>query len=173
MEVAKPENIFQICVVLTLLGAAISDLRTFRIPNSFPVFIIVLFVPHSILSEFEGNLASHIASFGLAFFVGLLAFRYRVMAGGDVKLIAVTALWFSAGDLYILLTLIALAGGIQAAVIVVQYYVFLYFHDVQAVLSGREPSVSAERKPGLTGRRVPYGVAIASGSIAAFLLTPP
>lgn len=175
MEIARPENIFQIFVALTLLGAAISDLRTFRIPNAFPTFIMVLFIGYVILAATgvlpaEVNVIGHVTSFALAFLLGLIAFRYRVMAGGDVKLIAATALWVSLDQLHILLALIALAGGLQAAAVVLFHYASHCLRSLHAVVSSASESESIGYGPGLTGRRIPYGIAIAGGSIAAFLL---
>lgn len=170
MEVGSPVFTIHICVVLALLVAAVSDLRTFRIPNVFPVFIMSLFIGYWVLVQTEVNLLGHLTSFALTFLLGLVAFRYRILAGGDVKLIAAIALWFSVEQLYILLTLIAIAGGVQAAIVVFCHYASHGLRSLHAVLRSGSQSESIECGPGLTGRRIPYGVAIAGGSTMAFLL---
>lgn len=173
MENIKPETIFQICLVSTLIGAAIADLRTFRIPNAVPICVMVLFVGYAISSLSGMGVLSHSISFVLAFTLGLVAFRYKIMAGGDVKLIAAIGLWFSVDQLYLLLTLIALAGGLQSVIIVAVHYISRAVQGLQTSMRGSGSGFSARHGPGLSARRVPYGVAIAGGSIVALFLTLP
>lgn len=162
--------IVQSCAALVLIVAAIGDFRTFRIPNIIPALIIALFAVYAIVTPTPVGLMAHIASVILVFVAGLLVFHYKIMAGGDVKLIVALALWFNIDQLHILLTLIALAGGVQAAIIVLYHYVSLALQSLSVMRSETCAENMSVGTPGLRGRRVPYGVAIAGGSICAFLL---
>lgn len=163
--------IVQSCAAVVLVVAAIGDFRTFRIPNIFPALIIALFAVYAIVSPTPVGLIAHIASLILVFMAGLVVFHYKIMAGGDVKLIVSLALWFSIDQLHILLTIIALAGGVQAAIIILYHYVSLALRSLSVMRSEVCVENMSVRSPELRGRRVPYGVAIAGGSICAFLLT--
>lgn len=171
MEITSAALVVQICVMAVLVFAAVGDIRSFRIPNAIPLIIAALFVVYMPVATEPTNLLSHLASFVLAFVIGLFAFRYRIMAGGDVKLIAAIALWFSVGQLYILMTLIALAGGLQSVFIVLYHYASLGLRSLLVGAGGTVETGPPGDGSGLRGRRVPYGVAIAIGSIIALFLT--
>lgn len=171
MEADSLAFIFQICVIAVLVIAAIGDFRTFRIPNELPLLIIVMFFVSFAVAPERASLVSHMTSFLLALALGLVAFRYKIMAGGDVKLIAAIALWFGVDQLHILLTLIALVGGLQSVSIILYFYVSRFLRRQSVDGTGDSGVRSAEGGSSLKGRRIPYGVSIAIGSIFAILLT--
>ena len=83
--------------------------------------------------------------------VGTFMFGRGWMGGGDIKLLAASALWFNLGDGWRLLVAIALVGGIEALLIIVMR---------------RLPWSDAARNKALLLRRggpIPYGIAIALG----------
>lgn len=169
MEAGDVTIILQACFVLVLLAAAVSDIRTFQIPDALPFLVIALFVGDVVFGQSGGSLVSHMASMGAAFVLGLIVFRYRIMAGGDVKLITAVALWISVTDLYILLTWIALAGGVQAALIILIHLTRAQLE--KASMSDGGEGCGSRHRSELSGQRVPYGVAIAAGAISTLLLT--
>ena len=101
------------------------------------------------------SVAADLAAAAAVFALGALAFRFRLLGGGDVKLLAAGALWLGTGELGSYLMTTVLAGGIMAVV-------FVGFH---LVIPGRR----ARAKP----PTLPYAVAIAAGGIlttaAAFM----
>lgn len=171
MQTASLASFFEMCTIAVLAYAAVSDIRTFRIPNILPVLVMTLFGGYFVVAPSHVSLINHLASLILVFTAGLIVFRYRIMAGGDVKLLAAIALWFSVGQLYIPLTLIALAGGLQALLIIAYHYLSSSLRSWSVIRTGANESSQGELMPGLRARRVPYGVAIATGSICALLLT--
>ena len=90
--------------------------------------------------------ASDLAGATLVFGLGALAFRFRVLGGGDVKLLAAGALWLGAAEIGAFLLATALAGGLLALIFVAWQLA--------------RPGGSQTRLPGL-----PYAIAIAAGGI--------
>jgi prepilin peptidase CpaA len=137
-----------------LATAVITDVGWLRIPNLVPLLLAVLFVVAQILSP-QPNWLSHLAAGLLVFAVGFGLFAWGKLGGGDVKLIAVVALWHGLWLLPALLLLIGLAGGVVAlACIAVRQSgigTYLAAHGIDAV--------SLQ-----DGAGVPYAVAIAAAS---------
>lgn len=125
------------------LAAAVTDIRARRIANGL---VLALAVIAGLRMAVEGG--PSLADLGVAlalFAAGVLAFHAGVMGGGDVKLLAVGALWTGAAGAGPFLVATALAGGALA----------LGFLIVR-------PKDAAGRPMSL-----PYGVAIAAGGILA------
>jgi len=142
---------FQLVVSLLLAGAAIQDLRTRTISNAWPAAIIALFVaayPFGVLIE---PLASHLLHFALALAVGMALFALGWFGGGDAKLYAAIALWFTLGTSLALFVSVALAGLVLAIA-----------HLVIRMVQPSETRARAMREG-----KIAYGVAIAAGAIAA------
>jgi prepilin peptidase CpaA len=129
-----------------LVVAAAIDVRTFTISNrlnltvalSAPVYWLSIALP--VWPGVGIQLAAGAGVFGLL----ALAFYAGMMGGGDVKLAAALALWFSPQSTIKFLVLTSLAGGVLTLGI-------LAWHRAHR----------REGKP-----EVPYGVAIAFGGLA-------
>ena len=129
-----------------LVFAAIVDVRTFTISNRLNLTVALLAPVYwwSISLSPWPDIAIQLAA-GLAVFVVLaLAFYAGMMGGGDVKLAAALALWFSPQGTVRFLVLMSLAGGVLTLVI-------LAWHRAR----------KREGRP-----EIPYGVAIAFGALA-------
>jgi prepilin peptidase CpaA len=133
--------------VATLFAAAISDLRAYRIPNALPGILMLLFGVAQIMDSSAMVPWSNIAHFGIALIVGMFLFSRGWIGGGDAKLYAVTALWFALNGAVMLLFFTTIAGGVLAAAF------------IAARLSGLRKIVPK------ADRRIPYGVAIATGGV--------
>ncbi len=129
--------------VVTLCAAAISDLRSFRIPNVFPAILILLFVvPYSL-----GGFSEHC---GRMCFISCrrLLLAWHFSAGLDwrwrCQVYAAAALWFNWGAVTLIF-----ADGVAG----------LLLASLLRPGSGLRKNVPKE------DRRIPYGVAIAAGAI--------
>jgi prepilin peptidase CpaA len=124
-----------------LIAAAASDLARYRIPNALTAALalcaIVVGLPHDLAEA-----GWRAASFALVGGVATGLFVLGLMGGGDVKLLAAAALWMPLPTLPIFLVALALAGALQAGVVL----------TARAVAA---PAPSAPRP------RMPYGVSIA------------
>jgi prepilin peptidase CpaA len=133
-------------LVLLLVSAGIEDARIREISNWKNAAIALLALPW----WFASGLAvwpDMVLQFGLALVVFALfaaAFHFRMMGGGDVKMIAALALWFPFGPLVTMLIVMSLAGGAITLLMVIDRKL-------------RRQSAQPE---------IPYGIAIA---IAALL----
>ena len=129
-----------------LVVAAVIDVRTFTISNRLNL-TVALMAPLYWLSISLAPWPGVAIQLGAATFVfGVLAgaFYAGMMGGGDVKLAAALALWFSPAAIIKFLVLMSLAGGVLTLVV-------LALHR-------------AKRREGRP--EIPYGVAIAFGGLA-------
>lgn len=148
-------NVIAISIwVVTLVAAAISDLRAFRIPNILPALVIILFCIVHAISGFSLSLLPNLLHFLLALGIGMLLFSWGWIGGGDAKLYAAVALWFDWGGAVALIFLTTLSGLLLAIAFV-----------VTRMLGVRRNRESTDKPKSKMERRIPYGVAIALGAV--------
>ncbi len=132
-------------LAVTLVVAAVIDVKTFTISNRLNAFIALLapvFWWSSGL-DFWPDAAIQIGVAVLVFVALAGAFYAGMMGGGDVKLAGALALWFSPASTLKFLVLMSLAGGVLTLLV-----------------------VALHRMRGKSGRpEIPYGVAIAFGGL--------
>lgn len=141
-----------------LAAAAVSDIRSLKIPNALPIAIAA----SSALILFAGGAAP--VDYGTAAFSGLIGlgvgyafYAFGLMGAGDGKLFAAAATWFSAGTLLPVSLFVSLAGvALALALLAIRT-----MRGLRTADSVGAPLKSALRTP------VPYGVAIAFGFVAA------
>lgn len=129
-----------------LIVAAVIDVRTFTISNRLNLTVALLAPLYWLsvaLSPWPG-VAIQLAAAATVFLILAAAFYAGMMGGGDVKLAAALALWFSPVAIVKFLVLMSLAGGVLTLVV-------LAWHRMKR----------REGRP-----EIPYGVAIAFGGLA-------
>jgi prepilin peptidase CpaA len=139
-------EILLIALAVTLVVAAVIDVRTFTISNRLNL-AVALSAPLYWLSISMSpwpDMAIQLAAAGIVFAILAAAFYAGMMGGGDVKLAAALALWFSPVGTVKFLVLMSIAGGVLTLVI-------LLWHRLRR----------REGRP-----EIPYGVAIAFGGLA-------
>jgi prepilin peptidase CpaA len=129
-----------------LVIAAVVDVRTFTISNRLNLTVALLAPAYwaSIALAPWPGVAIQLAAGAAVFTLLAGAFYAGMMGGGDVKLAAALALWFSPVGTVRFLVLMSLAGGVLTLVLVV-------WHRAR----------KREGRP-----QIPYGVAIAFGGLA-------
>ena len=133
-------------LALTLVVAAVIDIRTFTISNRLNLTVALmapLFWWSAALPVWP-NVAAQVAVAGGVFALLAGAFYAGMMGGGDVKLAAALALWFSPASTIKFLILMSIAGGVLTLLVV-----------------GWHRANKREGRP-----EIPYGVAIAFGGLA-------
>ena len=133
-------------LALLLVIAAIIDVRTFTISNRLNLAVALL-APlfwWSVGLPLWPEVAIQVGMAAAVFLLFALAFYAGMMGGGDVKLAAALALWFSPITTARLLVYMSIAGGVLTLVVLARHRLL--------------------KKPGRP--RVPYGVAIAIGALA-------
>ncbi len=139
-------NFLLIGLAALLLVAAVIDIRTFTISNRLNL-TVALMAPLYWLSiglPLWPGVGIQIAAGAGVFALLAAAFYAGVMGGGDVKLAAALALWFSPASTLKFLILMSLAGGVLTLAV-------LAWHRFKR----------REGRP-----EIPYGVAIAFGGLA-------
>jgi prepilin peptidase CpaA len=138
-------------LLLLLIVAAIQDAWRLRISDWASGAIAVgAFVALALDGRVVG-LWQNFLLFAAVLVVGTFAFGRGWMGGGDIKLLAASALWFNLPEGWKLLVAIVLAGGIEALVII-------------GIRRLPWPDVSCDKALLLRrGGPIPYGVAIALG----------
>jgi prepilin peptidase CpaA len=133
-------------LAVILVVAAIIDVRTFTISNRLNIAVALL-APlfwWSTGLPLWPDIAVHVGVAVAVFALLSIAFFAGMMGGGDVKLAAALALWFSPAATVRFLVFMSIAGGLLTLVV-------LIIHKVR----------SSPGRP-----KVPYGVAIAIGGLA-------
>jgi prepilin peptidase CpaA len=133
-------------LALILVVAAVIDVRTFTISNGLNLTIALL-APlfwWSAALPLWPDVATQVAVAGGVFMLLAGAFYAGMMGGGDVKLAAALALWFSPASTIKFLILMSIAGGVLTLLVVAWH--------------------RAKKREGRP--EIPYGVAIAFGGLA-------
>ena len=132
-------------LALLLLAAAISDLRSRTISNMLNLAIGTLAIPLWWLQNFSlwPDVAFQLAAAVGVFLIFLALFAMGAMGGGDVKMIAAMCLWVPVSLILPALTIMAIAGGLLSAVMLIRWKWTRESAQIQ----------------------VPYGVAIAAAGL--------
>jgi prepilin peptidase CpaA len=150
-----------------MAAAAFEDFRRFIIPNWLVLALVAVWP----LSPVSGAVApaAALGALGIAatvFVIGALLFARGLVGGGDVKLLAVAALWAGPAATPELLVVTAALGGVLSLFLLSPL-------GAHASLAGRlffGPPGAAAMATGEDGRvAVPYGIAIAAAALFVIL----
>lgn len=148
-------------LAVVVLGAALYDVRRYRIPNPLPIAAIALFAV-AVAIRPPPDWPWHVATAAGVFAILLVPFALNRLGGGDLKLISALALW-SGPQLVVSQVLVtAIAGGAFAALLLVLR---------RAHRSGGSAAEAdtVPPHPLRDGAPIPYGVAIAIGWLVTSL----
>jgi prepilin peptidase CpaA len=135
-------------VALALAWSAVSDVRSYLIPNWTSLLIAGIFPVVAILTPYAHLWAGLATGVGV-FALGLVLFALGWLGGGDVKLLSALALWCGPSRLAPFTIIVCLAGAALALFML-------------SPLRRFAPAPSAEAAAA-AGQPMPYGVAIAIG----------
>ncbi|QIK95682.1 hypothetical protein G7076_03635 [Sphingomonas sp. HDW15A] len=144
--VAESPAYLLIVFLLSLIGAAAVDVWKRQVPNIAVIIVAVTGLLAFFLTGNFDKIWQPLAVATVTIIVGVPLFARQWVGGGDIKLLAATACWFTAKGALQLLTAVLLAGGVLALT-------FL------ALRLARRSKVSAGSQGG-----IPYAVAIAIGA---------
>lgn len=147
-----PLAIFSFCMIY----AAITDSAAMRISNKLCLAIIVSFV---LMTPFAwagwGVFLEHLAVGGIFFAAGFIMFAVGGLGGGDAKMMAATALWWTWSDVLSYVLMVTFLGGVLAI----------------ALIAGRKYVPVSLATGSLTSRlfsdekKLPYGIALGLGAL--------
>ena len=140
-------------LAILLIVAAVIDVRTFTISNGLNATVALLAPLYwwSIGLPLWPDAAIQVAVAAGVFALLAVTFYIGMMGGGDVKLAAAIALWFSPLTTLKFLVIMSLAGGLLTLIV-------LLIHKKRA-----NPPLGEDGRP--VKPEVPYGVAIAAGAL--------
>lgn len=154
-------------IVVLLLAAVITDLRSRRIPNLLTLpFLLVGFISSAATHGWVGMGESFLGVLLAVAVLGIVCFLGG-MGMGDLKLCAAIGAWIGPSQLLVALVITAISGGLMAlGWAVAGGY-------LREALDGTAGLVFGKRK-GLTlanpaARKMPYAPAIALGTLLSFL----
>ncbi|CCQ73548.1 prepilin peptidase [Magnetospira sp. QH-2] len=151
-----PDHILIVLFLSLVLVAAGQDVSRYRIPNWISVAIIGLYPFHAWLSAAPVPWGWSLMVAGIVFVAGFALFAFKVLGGGDVKLLVATSLWAGPAYIFDLLIFTALAGGVMAIVLVSRAKLVLAWAFDHAGWTGLRDKMMSDV--------LPYGLAIAVGS---------
>jgi prepilin peptidase CpaA len=170
-------DIFYAIFVVGCFVAALYDVISYRIPNLVVILLFALFIFKVIAFQDYSALLSPLIAFGVTIIVGFGLFAFRLLGGGDAKLLAVAVLWASEVNLILFFLLTSIFGAVLA--ILYKLFEIPIENYRQKVLSWLRSAFEGmgiqETLPDYRGQEtlksktvMPYGVAIFLGS---FFLT--
>ena len=140
---------------LALAWVALEDVQYLSIPNAAPLAIVAAFAVFAALSLSAADVGLSILVAAGLLAAGIACFAFGWLGGGDGKLIAAVGLWAGPAHLAEFAVVTALAGGVMA---------FIAISPVATMLAdGARRLQATEVALTLSGRRLPYGIAIAIG----------
>ena len=144
-----------------IVWAVLSDLTKLRIPNWISIALALLFFVFAVLGSNRAmNVPLHLLIAAGVFAAGLIPYSFRWMGAGDVKLLAVVALWAGPEDVLTFLYVTSLVGAAVGLVIIAGTK-YLGWDG-----NGRDNGFLSNFFPNWLKRRiVPYGLAIGVGAL--------
>jgi prepilin peptidase CpaA len=162
---------------IALVGSAVIDLRSQRIPNPITYALILFGLGiHAMTGGTDGFLFGAKGA-GVGFGLLLVPYMLGVMGGGDVKLMAGVGACLGIQGVILAMVLGSLAGGVYALILLVTRKGLLRrtFQPLGRALVCFASTGRFEYQPSFADGAAPklcYGVALAAGTLAAMALGP-
>lgn len=153
-----PDWLLWVALALLILAAA-EDVWRLRISNALSAGVLLTGLTAAIGWGLSPALWQNLIVFAAVLVIGTALFSAGLFGGGDVKLFAAIALWFSLKGALMLVAAIFIAGGVVALLAIVGRMIV---RRLRNKIGGTEAAKTRR------SRQIPYGVAIAAG--AAFSL---
>lgn len=139
------------------LMAALNDANAMKIPNRIPLIVLAAyFVMVPFTWAGVPVFLEHLTVGVVMFAIGFAMFAFGWMGGGDSKLLAATAFWFTLSDAVTYMMFTAVFGGVLTLFIMVgRSYI-----PVRVITSQWAQTMFKDET------KIPYGLALAAGAIA-------
>ena len=140
-----------------LVWGATSDLLWLRIPNWVVVTIAALYPVYVLSAAQPIGWQGALVLAGLVFAIGFALYSFRLLGGGDVKFLAVVALWAGPVQITAFMLSTAIIGGLLAIMATTPLRLLLPY---MAAATGVDADIRQLMK-----LQIPYGIAIAAGGL--------
>ena len=154
-------NEFHILVLLfaavSLVVAAVTDMREFRIPNECSVLLLLLYPVHVWLAPVDVDVIGAVFAGVSLFLVTFTFYAFDRFGGGDVKLLSSIGLWAGPAFVADLIVITTLAGAGLGLI--------LLSRVGTSIALSLDRMGDAAARDNVLSERMPYGVAIACGGL--------
>lgn len=150
------------CLIGLLVWAAVSDFQSFIIPNRVSFGVLLLYPAHVLAYPAAVHWQFALVMGVIVFLIGCVFFAMKAMGGGDVKLLAVTAMW--AGPEYFLEFFVVM--GVSGLLLAIFFAARTAM--VESATVGQRSlltMVSDLRHVPIMKLTIPYGVAVAAAGM--------
>src|SRR5258708_11325125 len=159
-----PFSLISFVFAALLLAAGVTDFLQQRIPNWIVLAIAALFLLQAARHLHEISWLNQLGASGVCLVVGMVLFSLGHVGAGDATLLASVALWAGLSSLMPLLFLTSLAGLLLVAILL----------GARRVVAWRDWNTRGRLPKSLvSGEGIPFGVAIATGTLIVMQLFPP
>lgn len=148
--------------IALLIWASVSDVRHYLIPNWICAAIALLYVVHVGASPHGVDWLGGLAVGAILFALSAALFVFRIVGGGDVKLLGACALWAGPVLAVPYLAVTAITGGVLALALLARLRLTETRHHTLASVSRL---AAGETRTLPKTQPLPYGVAIAVGGL--------
>jgi prepilin peptidase CpaA len=168
------EQYRELALLLLVSIAAMNDLATRRIPNRLLLAgMACALVLHLVSAAPGAALLSALGGMGVGLAMFLPLYLARGMAAGDVKLMAVVGIFSGPAETFVIAVLTWCLGGLMAVLFILlrRDRLRLAITNIKVLLTGiLTPGMGLWRlDPQHSAGAMPYGVAIALGTIAVLV----
>jgi prepilin peptidase CpaA len=143
---------------LLLVAAAVEDAVRLKISNLTSLAVMAGAIVAAFIEGIEAEVWENLVVFAVLLAIGTPLFAAGKLGGGDVKLLAVSGLWFDIMGALEMLVYVFLAGGVLALVILM-LRMFAWSETARQRVHLLKP-----------GGGIPYGVAISTGMLIAIAM---
>lgn len=156
------------CCAGLLVWAALGDLQRFTIPNRICLSLVGLYPAYlaaGLLGGMTVDWAGGLISAAIVFAIGFALFNFRLIGGGDVKLISAVALYAGPQWVAPLIVVTTIAGGVLSIGILAAKMISLSRipANLRAIMMPDDSRFPVLRAALQT--KAPYGAAIAFGGL--------
>lgn len=162
----------------------IYDFSFYRIPNSLLGGLLILY---GIYAAFYLNVETILSSAGVGLVMLILGFglfAFKFIGAGDAKYLAVASLWVGAAKIVNFILIFSLIGGVLSVIYLLLTDFVARFSDwvwsqiqkaearcsyLEYVWVGSGKGPEKKERANISSRVIPYGIAIALGSITIML----
>ena len=145
------------CFLALVLVAAATDIVMYKIPNSVVLMIIALYPIYVIVAPGEQEWLWSLGIFALTIAIGIPLAHFRILGGGDMKLLAAILLWAGPALATPALVVAAVAGGLVS---------MLMLTKVRFMIANAFSVIGKESMGKMfLAATMPYGVGLAFGGV--------
>lgn len=181
--------IFIILALFILINSLIGvyDFSFYRIPNLLLGILLILYAFYAPIYLDLNTVLSSLIIFAILLIISFALYTTKIIGAGDAKYISVISLWFGAHEIIPLLFVISVAGGVLAIIYLIFTDHIASFSDwvwtkiqkaealypkLKTIWLGSGVGPEMGKRENIGPRMIPYGIAIAAGSIITQMIYP-